>query len=58
MNKTDIVQPNCPYLKKIQQMLLPFNGTIYTESVWFQLIITINTPIVVRTLQSMNAIYK
>ena len=61
IKKLHIVQPSCPYLKKTQQktkkrqILLPFNATMYT---WFQLIITINMPIVVWTLQCTNAIYK
>ena len=53
MKKQDIVQPSCPYLKR-----KPVNATMYTESVWFQLVITINIPIAVRTLQCMNSIYK
>ena len=58
IKKLHIVQLSCPYLKKKQQILLPVNATMYTESIWFQLIITINMPIVVWTLQCTNAIYK
>ena len=56
IKKLHIVQPSCPYLKKYIYTLLPVNATMYTESIWFQLIITINMPIVVSTLQCMNAI--
>ena len=54
IKKLHIVQPSLTWKKEV----LPVNATMYAESIWLQLTITINMPIVVWTLQCTNAIYK